>query len=83
MINPYEVLGIKEGATTEEIKTAYRTQVKKYHPDKYQDNPLYELAEEKLQEVNEAYEMLMKDGGRNGSSYRAGGWKWRTVAGFS
>ena len=71
MINPYEVLGIKEGATTEEIKTAYRTQVKKYHPDKYQDNPLYELAEEKLQEVNEAYEMLTKDGGKNGSSYRS------------
>jgi len=71
-MNPYEVLGIKEGASKEEIKTAYRTAVKKYHPDKHQDNPLNELAEEKMQEVNEAYDMLMngKYGGING---RAGG----------
>ena len=63
MQNPYEVLGIKEGASQEEIKAAYREQVKKYHPDKHQDNPLQELAEEKLQEINEAYEYLTKNGG--------------------
>ncbi len=67
MQNPYEVLGIKEGASQEEIKAAYREQVKKYHPDKYQNNPLYELAEEKLQEVNEAYDYLMKNNGQSGS----------------
>lgn len=67
MQNPYEVLGIKEGASQEEIKAAYREQVKKYHPDKYQDNPLQDLAEEKLQEVNEAYEYLMKNSGNGGS----------------
>mgnify|MGYP001003512440 CR=1 FL=1 len=66
MQNPYEVLGIKEGASQEEIKAAYREQVKKYHPDKYQDNPLQDLAEEKLQEINEAYEYLMKNGGKSG-----------------
>ena len=72
MQNPYEVLGIKEGATKEEIKTAYREQVKKYHPDRHQDNPLYELAEEKLQEINEAYEFLMKDGGKSSNqNYRS------------
>jgi len=60
-MNPYEVLGIKEGASEEEIRAAYRELVKKYHPDKYQDNPLADLAEEKLREVNEAYDMLMKD----------------------
>ncbi|HAF60007.1 MAG TPA: molecular chaperone DnaJ, partial [Clostridiales bacterium UBA9856] len=54
MKNPYEVLGIKEGASIEEIKAAYKEQVKKYHPDLHQDNPLYELAQEKLQEINEA-----------------------------
>ncbi|MDD2483427.1 MAG: DnaJ domain-containing protein [Eubacteriales bacterium] len=70
MQNPYEVLGIKEGATKEEIKAAYREQVKKYHPDRHQDNPLYELAEEKLQEINEAYETLTKDGGNR--TYRSG-----------
>ena len=35
--------------------------VKKYHPDQYQDNPLSKLAEEKLREVNEAYDYLMKN----------------------
>lgn len=69
MNNPYEVLGIRKGASKEEIKAAYRELVKKYHPDKYQGNPLYRLAEEKLREINEAYEYLMKDGG--GASWRS------------
>lgn len=64
MQNPYEILGIKEGASQAEIKAAYREQVKKYHPDKHQDNPLYELAEEKLQEINEAYEYLTRNNGQ-------------------
>jgi molecular chaperone DnaJ len=59
--NPYEVLGIKEGASEEEIKKAYRELVRKYHPDQYRDNPLADLAESKLREVNEAYEYLMKN----------------------
>ena len=62
-MNPYEVLGVKEGATEEEIKAAYKELVKKYHPDKYADNPLSDLAEEKMQEINEAYDMLMKKPG--------------------
>ena len=64
-MNPYEVLGIKPGASQEEIKSAYRKLVKKYHPDQYGDNPLKELAQEKLAEVNEAYEMLKNNGGNN------------------
>lgn len=65
MQNPYEVLGIKESASQEEIKAAYREMVKKYHPDKHQDNPLQDLAEERLREINEAYEQLSRDGGAN------------------
>lgn len=61
MKNPYEVLGLKEGASIEEIKKAYRELVKKYHPDRYMDNPLSDLAEEKLREINEAYDTLMKN----------------------
>ncbi|QOX62914.1 J domain-containing protein [Anoxybacterium hadale] len=73
MQNPYEVLGIKEGASQEEIKAAYREQVKKYHPDKYQNNPLQDLAEEKLQEINEAYETLTKNNGNgNYQNYTSG-----------
>ncbi|MEG1584482.1 MAG: DnaJ domain-containing protein, partial [Anaerovorax sp.] len=70
MQNPYEVLGIKEGASQEEIKAAYREQVKKYHPDKFQNNPLYELAQEKLREANEAYDTLTK--GRGNGSWKTG-----------
>lgn len=71
-MNPYEVLGIKQTASEEEIKAAYRTMVKKYHPDKHQDNPLSDLAEEKLMEVNEAYEMLTNENYKGGgnSAYR-------------
>ena len=65
-MNPYEVLGVKQGASQEEIKSAYRKLVKKYHPDQYGDNPLKELAQEKLAEVNKAYDML-KNGNISGS----------------
>lgn len=58
MKNPYEVLGIKEGASKEEIQRAYKELVKQYHPDQYGDNPLRKLAEDKLRDINEAYETL-------------------------
>lgn len=61
MRNPYEVLEIKEGASEEEIKQAYRKLARKYHPDQYGDNPLKELAEDKMRELNEAYEHLTKN----------------------
>ena len=38
-MNPYEVLGLKPGATQDEIKAAYRKLIKQYHPDQYGDNP--------------------------------------------
>ena len=46
-MNPYEVLGVKPGASQEEIKSAYRKLVKQYHPDQYVENPLKDLAQEK------------------------------------
>lgn len=74
-MDPYEVLGVRQGASEEEIKAAYKELVKKYHPDKYQNNPLADLAEEKLQEVNEAYDMLMKNSSGSGyGSYSGAGY---------
>jgi molecular chaperone DnaJ len=61
MRNPYEVLGVRENTSKEDIKKAYREQAKKYHPDQYGDNPLKDLAEDKMQELNEAYDTLMKN----------------------
>ncbi len=71
--DPYEVLGIKPTATDDEVKAAYRSMARKYHPDNYADNPLSELAEEKMQEINEAYDAIvrMRKGGTGG--YTAGG----------
>lgn len=69
MNDPYRVLGVKPEATDEEIKKAYRELARKYHPDNYQDNPLADLAEEKMKEINEAYEAVQKlrAGGGSGS----------------
>ena len=61
MKNPYEVIGVKENASKEEIKKAYRDMAKKYHPDQYGTNPLKDLAEDKMRELNEAYDYLMKN----------------------
>lgn len=68
-MNPYDVLGIKPGATEEEIKSAYRKLVKQYHPDQYGDNPLKDLAQDKLAEINKAYDMLKNKGGNNNAGY--------------
>ena len=72
MSDPYSVLGVSHNATDEEVKKAYRELVRKYHPDNYHDNPLSDLAEEKMKEVNEAYTSVMQMRG-GGGNYRAGG----------
>ena len=60
MKNPYEILGVSENASDEEIKKAYRKLAKQYHPDNYTDNPLKDLADDKMKEVNEAYDTIQK-----------------------
>ena len=61
-MNPYEVLGVSPNDDEETIKKAYRTLVKKYHPDRYANSPLAEEANEKLKEINLAYDMICGKG---------------------
>ena len=79
--NPYEVLGVSQNASNDEIKRAYRDLSRKYHPDSYVDNPLAGLAEEKFKEVQEAYDQIMRErdggyqsgyGSNAGNSYSSG-----------
>jgi len=60
MSDPYQVLGVNPNASDDEIKRAYRELARKYHPDNYQNNPLADLAEEKMKEINEAYDAVTK-----------------------
>lgn len=71
MKDPYSVLGVDKNATEEEIKNAYRELARKYHPDNYSDNPLSDLAGEKMKEINEAYDAIMnsrRGGKKSGNS---------------
>ena len=70
MKDPYQILGVDKNASDEEIKNAYREMARKYHPDNYADNPLSDLADEKMKEINDAYDEIMNSR-KHGKSHRA------------
>ena len=67
--DPYTVLGLSPGASNDEVKAAYRNLAKKYHPDL---NPGSKEAEQKMKEINEAYDIILS-GRYQAGSYSAGG----------
>ena len=71
MKTPYEILGVSPNASDDEIKKAYKSLVKKYHPDKYRDSDLADLANEKMKEINAAYDEIQKM--RAGGASNSGG----------
>lgn len=68
MKDPFEVLGVSPSASDEEVKRAYRDLARKYHPDNYQNNPLADLAQEKMKEINEAYDAITRQRAGGGAS---------------
>lgn len=80
MTDPYKVLEISPNATDEQVKSAYRELAKKYHPDSYANNPLADLAEEKMQEINQAYDAILaqRKGGNSGGAAYGGGYSGGT-----
>lgn len=97
MTDPYSVLGVSPSASDEEIKKAYRTLSRKYHPDANINNPNKEQAEAKFKEVQQAYQKIMHEreyrtsgnsaggygsGGYNNGSYGSGGYGPGGFGGF-
>ena len=73
MKDPYKVLGVSPNASDEDIKNAYRALARKYHPDNYAaDNPLSELATEKMKEINEAYDEIQRGRAHKGQGGQTG-----------
>ena len=60
-MNPYDILGVSPSATDEEIKKAYRTLSRKYHPDANVGKPGEKEAEEKFKQIQQAYTQIMKE----------------------
>ena len=89
----YELLGVKPGVSIRELKAAHRDLAKVWHPDRFQHDPrLQEKAQEKLKEINEAYDLLSSGKvprpvstpvwakpPQASSKHSTGNWKWAAV----
>ena len=69
-MDPYKVLGVTPQTSDDDVKRAYRELARKYHPDNYVNNPLADLAEARMKEINEAYEAVQSQR----KAARAGGY---------
>lgn len=92
----YELLGVKPGVSSRELKAAHRDLAKVWHPDRFVHDPrLQEKAQEKLKEINEAYELVSSGktprpapaepvhaATPKRAAARRGGWKWAVVPVF-
>ena len=91
----YELLGVKSGVSSRELKAAHRDLAKVWHPDRFVHDPrLQEKAQEKLKEINEAYELISSGKTpripepaytapvERRSTPRGSSWKWAVVPVF-
>lgn len=73
--DPYRVLGVSPTADDTEIKEAYKKLVKKYHPDRYQNEDMKDLANEKMADINTAYDKITEDRRKGIGAYGASGFR--------
>ena len=74
MADPYRVLGIDPTASDEEVKNAYHNLARKYHPDNFSnDATAKELAEERMKEINEAYNTITTNRKNNRTNFGGAG----------
>ena len=66
--NPYEVLGLNDNASLDEVKNAYKTLARKYQSEDYSNGPLSENAQKKMDEINEAYDTIISSSGSSSKS---------------
>lgn len=67
-MDPYKLLGVTPQTSDDDVKRAYRELARKYHPDNYVNNPLADLAEQRMKEINEAYDQIMNERSGRGSA---------------
>ncbi len=79
--DPFEILGVPRGASDDEIKQAYRALAKKYHPDNYDESPLKDVANEKMQEINWAYDEIQRLRADRSNSYSGAGTYYENYSG--
>lgn len=61
MSNPYEVLGVSKDSSNEEVKQAYKQIARRYHASNFEDNPVSDVAESKMKELDQAYDLIMSE----------------------
>ncbi len=79
-MDPYKLLGVTPQTSDDDVKRAYRELARKYHPDNYVNNPLADLAEQRMKEINEAYDQIMNE--RSGRASSAGGYGQQGYQGY-
>ena len=72
-MDPYKLLGVTPQTSDDDVKRAYRELARKYHPDNYVNNPLADLAEQRMKEINEAYDQIMNERSGRGSAKSSSG----------
>lgn len=89
-MDPYKVLGVTPQTSDDDVKRAYRELARKYHPDNYVNNPLADLAEARMKEINEAYDQIMaeRSGKSTGASqqqnaYGGGAYRQQSYGGYT